>query len=351
MLDSPTVAPPTIAVLQQQQQLERIESFRVVYAAKDSVHVRWQLTGGEGQRQTSGYNVHYQAVGSTVRLVSSIGQPDVADCTITNLHENTYYDICVQQQLANASLPTPAVHCVRAVTATDSMAVAVGTGFGAFLTLSLIAFLIFVAKWQHKRTARKQRHLLAYGEGSPAAGGDLLHSNGGGPLLLSNHDVGDGDFVVIAAPTSVRKQSLSQTSASVLVRTRSEGGQRTRRSSSAAGGRRKSTVPSSTSSHRASQKRRRESASTGTASGGGGRRTYSYIESSGGGRRLTQISTTSGSEQDGGGESSVVVSASSRYTRQDTSSGGAPLDLTVLDVDDFPSTSMGIRHYDHTPKW
>jgi hypothetical protein len=155
---------------------ERIVSVNVINRAKDWVQVGWQMAGnrerGRGggggtkgrdispqQQITRGYSVYYQAVGSSVRQQSDVGQPDITECTITNLHENTHYEVCVQQYLTNTSLPLPELRCIEVITATDSMAVALGTGFGAVATLTLVAFLVFVAKWQHKLTLRKQRHL------------------------------------------------------------------------------------------------------------------------------------------------------------------------------------------------
>jgi len=47
--------------------------------------------------------------------------------------------------------------CVNGSTSTDSLSVALGSTFGAFLALGLIVALVFVAKWQHSRRAKKQQ--------------------------------------------------------------------------------------------------------------------------------------------------------------------------------------------------
>ena len=46
--------------------------------------------------------------------------------------------------------------CVRGSTATDSLSVALGSTFGAFLALGLIVALVFAAKWQHSRRSEKR---------------------------------------------------------------------------------------------------------------------------------------------------------------------------------------------------
>ena len=54
------------------------------------------------------------------------------------------------------ALSAAAVACVTGTTSTDSLSVALGSTFGAFLALGFIVALVFLAKWQHSRRLAKQ---------------------------------------------------------------------------------------------------------------------------------------------------------------------------------------------------
>jgi len=54
------------------------------------------------------------------------------------------------------ALSAAAIACVTGTTSTDSLTVALGSTFGAFLALGFIVALVFLAKWQHSRRLAKQ---------------------------------------------------------------------------------------------------------------------------------------------------------------------------------------------------
>ena len=107
---------------------------------------------------------------------------------ITHLHENTNYDICVLRMRqptitsgsggstsgsggeSSTALWWDARACVSGTTSTDSLSVALGSTFGAFLALGLIVALVFVAKWQHSRRANKRQQVPDVATGNGAAG-------------------------------------------------------------------------------------------------------------------------------------------------------------------------------------
>lgn len=146
-------------------------SARVASTTKDSIYVKWHVDNAlhPPRDLIQGFQVRYQAVGSTVVQYSHRLDASASAYDITQLHENTYYDICVKVFVKlNSSNPAgggvsvgpPASAqdvCVKGTTATDSLAVALGSTFGAFLALGFIVFLVFLAKWQHTRKMRKQK--------------------------------------------------------------------------------------------------------------------------------------------------------------------------------------------------
>lgn len=151
----------------------------VVSWSKDSIFVRWKFDDDDDDvdhlpapSNGSGYMVRYQAVGSSVIQISRLLDITASAYDITHLHENTNYDICVlrvRQPLPTGGVggdastvsaavwPTDARACIKATTSTDSLSVALGSTFGAFLALGLIVALVFVAKWQHSRRAKKHQ--------------------------------------------------------------------------------------------------------------------------------------------------------------------------------------------------
>jgi Fibronectin type III domain len=163
----------------------------VVSWSKDSIFIRWHFDE-DIEHGFHGYMVRYQAIGSSVVQHTRLLDPTTSVFDITQLHENTNYDICVVRlRLSSISLNSggillPAVSaqlpptgspldavataCVKGATSTDSLSVALGSTFGAFLTLALIVALVFVAKWQHVRRAKKRLEAL---EGSLACSAKL----------------------------------------------------------------------------------------------------------------------------------------------------------------------------------
>jgi len=164
----------------------------IVSWSKDSIYVRWKFVEDRTRRRNEtaprGYKIRYQAVGSSVVQYTRLLDRSTSDYEITHLHENTNYEICVLR-LAAASRPpkrtlgaaavamhstgrggaassssvggpralsAAAVACVTGSTSTDSLSVALGSTFGAFLALGFIVALVFLAKWQHSRRLAKQ---------------------------------------------------------------------------------------------------------------------------------------------------------------------------------------------------
>ena len=139
----------------------------VVSWSKDSIFVRWNFddhgVADDAGSASGGYKIRYQAVGSNIVQVSRLLDISATAYNITHLHENTSYDICVLRMRqptypggfgesstwSSKSWMTEASACVKGTTSTDSLSVALGSTFGAFLALGLIVALVFVAKWQH----------------------------------------------------------------------------------------------------------------------------------------------------------------------------------------------------------
>jgi len=148
----------------------------VVSWSKDSIYIRWDFdddyAGGDDDDGGAGYKIRYQAVGSNVKQVSPLLDLSANAYDITHLHENTNYRICVlrmRQPTSSGELSTGAEACVEGTTSTDSLSVALGSTFGAFLALGLIVALVFVAKWQHSRRAKKRQQAAAEVAGNGAA--------------------------------------------------------------------------------------------------------------------------------------------------------------------------------------
>lgn len=162
----------------------------VVSWSKDSIYVNWKFNSDHtptNQTALRGYKIRYQAVGSSVVQYTGLLDRAASDYEITHLHENTNYEICVLRlETASRSTRRPisgaaaaamhstgrhegvtsvdvprvlsaaAVACVTGTTSTDSLSVALGSTFGAFLALGFIVALVFLAKWQHSRRLAKQ---------------------------------------------------------------------------------------------------------------------------------------------------------------------------------------------------
>ena len=167
---------------------------KIISYSKDSIYVRWKFDdddaaageGPGGDGGGGGYQVSYQAVGSSVLQLSHLLDITASEYDITHLHENTNYNICVlrKRQPTTASgggggfeLPTWSPTswttddsiCIEGTTSTDSLSVALGSTFGAFLALGLIVALVFVAKWQHSRRLKKRQQAAAEVAGNGVA--------------------------------------------------------------------------------------------------------------------------------------------------------------------------------------
>jgi len=149
----------------------------IVSWSKDSISIRWKFDDDHvnSTAAAAGYKIRYQAVGSNVVQMSRLLDISASSYDITHLHENTNYNICVRRMrepMTSGKLSTSwlmgASACVKGSTSTDSLSVALGSTFGAFLALGLIVALVFVAKWQHSRRAKKQQQAAAEVAGNGA---------------------------------------------------------------------------------------------------------------------------------------------------------------------------------------
>jgi len=98
-----------------------------------------------------GFKVHYQAFGSMIKQQSDMLQPSAHVYDITQLHENTHYNVCVRVITTNVTSSGHVSTCVTGTTAINSLLVALGSTVGAFLALGVIVMFVFIAKWQHFR--------------------------------------------------------------------------------------------------------------------------------------------------------------------------------------------------------
>ncbi|KAK2156073.1 hypothetical protein LSH36_222g01013 [Paralvinella palmiformis] len=130
-----------------------VQSVHLASSTKDSLHLQWRVNQLK-QALVSGYKVRYQAVGSNVVQFSPLLANTKTGYDIAMLHEDTNYDICVQVY-TNGTDDNYVNKCIQASTSTDSLTVALGSTFGAFLALGIIVMFVFVAKWQHQRRQQK----------------------------------------------------------------------------------------------------------------------------------------------------------------------------------------------------
>ena len=143
----------TESVSSTQEDLSIIKKVRVVSSTKDSVHIGWAIHD-QYQSSINWFKIQYQAEGSSIVQYTPRLDPEKENYDIQNLHENTYYKMCLRVYTDlnnNASVP-----CVRATTSVDSLHVALGSTFGAFLALGIIVMFVFIAKWQNSRKLKKQ---------------------------------------------------------------------------------------------------------------------------------------------------------------------------------------------------
>ena len=135
------------------QDLDIVQNVRVISSTKDSVQIGW-IIHDEYLPSVNSFKIQYQAEGSSIVQFTPQLDPEKKNYDIQNLHENTYYKMCVRVYTnlhLNSTMP-----CVRATTSVDSLHVALGSTFGAFLALGIIVLFVFVAKWQNSRKLKKQ---------------------------------------------------------------------------------------------------------------------------------------------------------------------------------------------------
>ena len=135
------------------EDLTIIKNVRVVSSTKDSVQIGW-IIKEEYLSNVNFFKIQYQAEGSSIVKFTPRLEPEKKNYDIQNLHENTYYKMCVRAYTSlqlNSTVP-----CVRATTSVDSLHVALGSTFGAFLALGIIVMFVFIAKWQNSRKLKKQ---------------------------------------------------------------------------------------------------------------------------------------------------------------------------------------------------
>ncbi len=137
--------------------LKVLKSLQLVSTTKDSVHLRWKPSL-EYSSIISGYKIQYQAEGSTVILDTPMLEASRTSYDVQQLHENTYYNMCIKTFFHPLRDMNNTVHipCLRATTTVDSLHVALGSTFGAFLALGIIVMFVFIAKYQTNRKLKKQ---------------------------------------------------------------------------------------------------------------------------------------------------------------------------------------------------
>ena len=170
-----------------------IQSLQLLSSAKDSLYIRWDVD--EYARQyVDSYKVSYQAIGSTVVQYSHRLPASETTYDITQLHENTYYSICVKVSVNLASVEQTQ-HCINVTTSIDSLSVALGSTFGAFLALGIIVFFVFIAKWQHNRKMQKQlQEVQPYGDSYEPVTQNDLHLEMSEVSLQVNEDTAHLDL-------------------------------------------------------------------------------------------------------------------------------------------------------------
>lgn len=133
--------------------LDIVSKIRLISSTKDSLHVKWDVDKSYIKHVTQ-FRLRYQAEGSTVVQYHKL-QSTQQDYNIKQLHEDTWYTLCVETS-TDLSNTSPQEKCFNATTSTDSLSVAIGSAFGAFLALGVILLFVFLAKWQHSRRIRRR---------------------------------------------------------------------------------------------------------------------------------------------------------------------------------------------------
>lgn len=127
----------------------------VISTTKDSIHIQWEpMPEFPHFKDIRGYRIVYQAIGSSFKQEKLTGRY-VNRYDIQLLHESTFYNNCVQS-FVNSTHFFDDAGCVRGSTHTESLSVAIGSTFGAFLALAFIVALVFLAKRQHNTMQAKK---------------------------------------------------------------------------------------------------------------------------------------------------------------------------------------------------
>ncbi len=132
-----------------------IHSLQLVSHSKDSLHLKWHVSQ-PGLPGVLGYCLQYTAKGSKIRMAHKDLTPDTHQYVIPQLHEDTDYSVCINVQSNSTECAEDPDMCIDASTSVDSLSLALGSTFGAFLALGIIVLFVFIAKWQHTRRLRKQ---------------------------------------------------------------------------------------------------------------------------------------------------------------------------------------------------
>lgn len=130
-----------------------IERITLLTSTKDSIHIKWAVQE-DYAASVQGFKIQYQAMGSSIVQQSQELERRLDHYDILQLHEDTYYNICVHV-IHNLTATAVSLPCIRATTHVDSLSVALGSTFGAFICLGIIVFFVFLAKWNHNRKMRK----------------------------------------------------------------------------------------------------------------------------------------------------------------------------------------------------
>lgn len=134
-----------------------VSSMGLISTTKDSVHIKWKINDLYTPL-IEGYKIDYQAHGSSIQQSTDFIEDGKTDFDLSQLHENTYYKICVNV-ISNHSYMVDR-ECIKATTSVDSLSVALGSTFGAFLGLGFVVLCVFLAKWtQTQKLKYQMKHM------------------------------------------------------------------------------------------------------------------------------------------------------------------------------------------------
>ncbi|CAG5124972.1 unnamed protein product [Candidula unifasciata] len=108
-----------------------------------SVYIKWAWEG-LGPVHVRGFRVHYHRLSSSYVQHSVLLPPSASSYGIGNLVADTYYKVCVTMYYNDTSIPLK--ECVDASTTSWHIPVSIGSSIGAVLALSIIVFIILLAR-------------------------------------------------------------------------------------------------------------------------------------------------------------------------------------------------------------